>query len=140
MPSSKVQIISVIATAAIIFLLIALTAGMITNYEWRRRVPKATTLRAFSRSSIPLVELIYVGKDKDSFFLWISDYRKSDIVPSGPSVYVFDGFGRLIDWGFEVGSGQSVDFYYAQYGDGNAISVDSALVLVTEISDTVHDQ
>ena len=84
------------------------------------------SLTEFSTTMPPPKRLLVVDyKDKQSL-VWIAE-RHPVIVRSGPTYYLFDSEGVLIDWVAESGEGAELDDVLAQaYETGEPITLDEA--------------
>ena len=107
-------------------------AGLLYLWQWHQRVPTAETLEGFSRSSIPLVQLLSVEVEGSEFYLWISTPIKFFGMPSEPTVYVFDGRGNLLDWSLEADEWKSIGYYYNERGHSDPIATEEAIKRVNQ--------
>jgi len=105
----------------------------INTLDWLARMPTATTLAGFGQSQIPLRKLYFVENEDNSFYLWMSTVRKLDVLASGPTVYVFDEYGRLLDWNIDSDRDHlSVQYYWRHRHIGVPVPLKQALQQVEQ--------
>lgn len=130
------RVIDAIVRAFFIVLLLSaiVYSTLISTYLWHynQRTPTSTDLAGMSRSHIPLKELLYVESNEGEFYLWISTLPRIG-VPSGPSAYVFDSEGKLLDWAFETADGSSIDSFYYMRDMGASIRIERALKSIRNV-------
>lgn len=85
------------------------------------------SLSEFSKTMPPPKQLLVVNNDDERRLVWIAE-RHPVIVRSGPTYYVFDSEGTLIDWVGESGEGAELDgLLYQAYETGESITLNEAL-------------
>lgn len=84
------------------------------------------SLTEFSTTMPPPKRLLVVDYDDEPCLVWIAELPAST-VQSGPTYYLFDSEGILIDWVAESGEGAELDDVLAQaYETGESITLDEA--------------
>ncbi len=87
----------------------------------------ATTLSEFA-DCMPAPQNLFVLNDK---VVWFGEYNSGLFnVPSGPSCYVFDSKGSLIDWGPETGDGEAITRFLKPAGQEKPITEQQAIEFV----------
>jgi len=96
-------------TAIIIGLLLLISYLVIAGRALAALAPPegVDTLAEFSRTMPPPRHLADIGEPGHSRLVWIGETALIAL-PSGPSTYVFDENGKLIDWSPTTGDGESI--------------------------------
>lgn len=87
-------------------------------------------LAAFSTSVSPPRRLTVVQHDGGEYIVWYGELSGPLDKPSGPSCYLFDSDGTLIDWQPETGEGARIDRFLESSSKGREITVQEALKMV----------
>jgi hypothetical protein len=89
-----------------------------------------TTLTRFADRMPPPRQLELYLQDGRRYIAWHGERMSLLTFPSGPSCYLFDDRGQLVDWQPETGDGGPVQRFLSDSVQEQAISVDEALALV----------
>jgi hypothetical protein len=127
---SRSSLFTVIVFLALALLIAAYFFEM--NREAGKLAPPegcATLLRFKSEMPAPR-RLTLIRGDGTEYFLWTGEWGGPVCVPSGPSRYLFDKCGNLVDWEWESGEGSSLDERIASYTVVREINLDEAISAV----------
>lgn len=113
-------------------ILICLTIMMVADAhaKWSLSPPEGvTSLKEFSgRMPAPQWLELHSINGRD-YVAWYGETASLLALPSGPSCYVFDGGGQLVDWQPETGDGGSVQNFLSESDRKRQITVEEALTL-----------
>jgi hypothetical protein len=89
-------------------------------------------LSDFAEAAPPPRRLELVRHDGDKYLVWFGALSGPLDVPSGPSCYLFDQKGRLIDWQPDTGDGGPVESFLSSSSRTGEISLMEALNLTLD--------
>jgi hypothetical protein len=114
----------------IIIVVLLLTVWLSTELFLHRQTVPPVSVKDFStfvmwQKSPRDIEVIHQG---DSEYLFVMG-RNGGIIPSGPSGYVFDRSGRLLDWSSDIGDDPRFrnKWIPTSQRSGSHLDIDSAL-------------
>lgn len=111
-------------------------ATSIAHEAWERKAlappPGVTTLEAFARAIPPPRHLITATHEGKRIFSWHGELMSLLTIPSGPSCYLFDESGNLIDWQAETGDGGPVERILIKSEGHRPIALAEALASVEQ--------
>ena len=84
-----------------------------TRVEEHRQLqppPHVQTLDKFAAAWTEPRHLSLCEHRGETFIVWVGEQSQTGM--SGPSLYLFDRRGRLVDWTWQVGEGGSLDAFY----------------------------
>lgn len=99
----------------------------------------AATLSAFADAMPTPRRLELVRNNGRDFIAWTGDFSGPCDVPSGPSCYVFNDNGKLVDWQSETGDGGPVEEFLRFSVRQKELTVDEALEIVGSNPDSDSD-
>lgn len=91
-------------------------------------------LSEFAKIAPPPRWLGLVRHDGNDYVSWYGEHSGPFDVPSGPSCYLFDNNGKLIDWQPETGDGGPVESFLQSSSRAGEISLEDALKLTQDSS------
>jgi hypothetical protein len=114
-------------TCCAVVILVGVAWGSVGWYERARLTPphNATTLRDFAECMSSPTRLVKIQDEDATLIVWIGDTART--LPSGPSCYVFNSGGQLIDWAPETGDGQRVTKYLEQAWHAEPLTVQQVI-------------
>lgn len=122
--------------AIFLCLILFAIASSIANETWERKAlappPGVTTLEAFAQSMPPPRHLITATYEGKRIFVWYGELMGLLTIPSGPSCYLFDESGNLIDWQAETGDGGPVERTLRKSEGHRSITKAEALAFVEQ--------
>ena len=95
----------------------------------RRRLsppPAVNTLAEFADAMPSPRRLVIVEEAGEKRVVWIGESGHWSL-PSGPACYVFDGFGRLVEWNSETGDGQPTTRFLQPAWNAKQLTVKEAI-------------
>lgn len=97
--------------------------------ERNRLAPPAgvTQLTEFAKLMPPPRSLSLVQQDGNEYVVWFGEVSGPIDLPSGPSCYVFDQQGALVEWQAETGDGGPVHRFLDRSSTFEKIGLDEAL-------------
>jgi hypothetical protein len=106
--------------------------GSFVRGEQNRLAPPegVDTLDDFAESMPAPTKLAIVEESSTTYVVWIGEYATTWLLPSGPSCYVFDDAGDLLDWDWITGDGQSTTRLCELAWAAEALTVDEAIEFV----------
>lgn len=129
-------------TIALTILLVLIVAYIIEVSRERMSLapPKGVaTLSAFADAMPPPRRLELVRSDGRDFIAWTGDFSGPCDLPSGPSCYVFDDNGKLVDWQAETGDGGPVEKFLLSSVKQMELTLDEALEIAGNNPDSNSD-
>jgi len=84
----------------------------------------------FAEQVRPPTRLVVVQHEGENYFVWYGQLAGPLYLPSGPSCYLFDLDGSLIEWVPETGEANKVDEFLASSSTGREISIDEVKKLI----------
>ena len=92
--------------------------------------PNAKSLSAFADVMPEPTRLVQINDGGTTKFIWVGD-TAIWALPSGPSCYVFDSDGKLVEWDASTGDGERTTRYLQLAWDGNPLTVEHAISLAS---------
>jgi len=125
---------------AVLTLLLALIVAYVVEVR-RERLGLAppqgvATLSAFADAMPPPQTLDLVHHDGHAYIAWTGDLSGPFDLPSGPSCYIFNDDGDLVDWQPETGDGGPVEDFLRSSVKQQQLTLDEALRITR--SGTAH--
>ena len=119
-----------------LFIALALSIGLpLEMRRERHRLAPPTgvkPLSEFAKTAPPPRRLEIVRHDGDDYIAWFGALSGPIDVPSGPSCYLFDSKGALVDWQPETGDGGPVERFIRSSTRTGKISLEEALKLTQQ--------
>ena len=91
--------------------------------------PNATTLTTFADLMPEPTRLAQIEDAGETKIVWVGDTAMWAF-PSGPSCYIFDSNGKLIEWDASTGDGEPTTRYLQPAWNSEPLTIDQALALV----------
>ena len=90
----------------------------------------ADTLASFAEQMPEPLQLAQINDDGQTKIVWIGDMARWGNA-SGPSCYVFDSAGNLVEWDATTGDGEPTTRYLKRAWNAEPLTVQQALDLIT---------
>ena len=105
--------------------------GWMTSAESARLTPppSATTLEAFADCMPPPQRLAAIKDGGATRVIWIGETAMWSLA-SGPSCYVFDANGKLVQWDWETGDGQTTTRFLQPAWEADPLTIQQAIDLI----------
>lgn len=91
--------------------------------------PNTNTLATFAERMPAPQRVAQIDDAGVTKIVWVGDTAMWAI-PSGPSCYVFDSSGKLIEWNASTGDGEPTTRYLQPTWDAEPLTVEQAITLV----------
>ncbi|MFO1019083.1 MAG: hypothetical protein U0903_00060 [Planctomycetales bacterium] len=115
-------------TGVFILAVVIFVWGYVAYGEIAKLTPPSQdiTLQQFVAKMPPPKRLAIVQHGGALKIVWIGETALIAI-PSGPSCYVFDSHGKLLDWAWETGEGGPIDAFFSAACEHTPLTIDQAL-------------